>query len=90
MAAGDPSDTSLNIGSSINLANALGSLGATVDSAPDRALEEDNVDVGDPFVATEGACPNEGELTRHLPPLEDPFAITEVPRGGDGEVPSDI
>nr|VWO95371.1 Methyltransf_11 domain-containing protein [Ganoderma boninense] len=82
LATDDPSGLSQGIGSSVDFANALGSVGATIDPAADQALEEE--DHVDGQVPAEDILPNEnesepGEHSR-AGPDSDEFEIMEVPR----------
>ncbi|KAI1791574.1 hypothetical protein LXA43DRAFT_1010837 [Ganoderma leucocontextum] len=87
LATDDPLHTSRSLSShSIVFANALGSLGAMIgpaDYGREEDLDDEDADVH--VAATECIPPTEGEPT-HESRIEDEFAITEVPRGGDGEV----
>ncbi|KAI1791579.1 hypothetical protein LXA43DRAFT_421636 [Ganoderma leucocontextum] len=87
----DPLHTSQSFNtSSVNFANALGSLGANIDPAYyDQEEDDDSEGADDRLAATSGTPPNEGEPSQESR-IEVEIAITEIPRGGHGEVATGI
>ncbi|KAM5542817.1 hypothetical protein V8D89_003778 [Ganoderma adspersum] len=86
VATDGPLDTSRILHSSINLANALGSIGAIVDPAANYILEEDDNPQGVHdgvchFATPESIRLDECEVVRELRTKDE--SIAEVPRGED-------
>ncbi|KAM5542820.1 hypothetical protein V8D89_003781 [Ganoderma adspersum] len=87
LATDGSSDSSQEIGSSLQFAGGLGSIGSVIGLAADHAQEGEGDDAiaDDHSVAAEVNRPDEGEVN-HEPQIEDELEIMEVLRVGEGEV----